>query len=49
LFLGESHCSDISSISDRDTPEMRAHKEGLFQVILRWIDEFNGSLPAPEQ
>ena len=39
----ESHCSDRNSISDRDTPEMRAHKERVFQVILGWLNH-----PSPE-
>ncbi|KAG5670378.1 hypothetical protein PVAND_000648 [Polypedilum vanderplanki] len=44
----QSHCSDTSSISDRDRPEVREHKERLFQVILRWLEEADRNQPNPE-
>lgn len=37
LFAGESHCSDLSSISARDTPEMVASKERIFELIKEWL------------
>ncbi|XP_065089084.1 putative serine protease K12H4.7 [Ochlerotatus camptorhynchus] len=32
-----SHCADLNSISDRDSPEMRAAKERVFDLIKQWV------------
>ena len=39
ILPGAAHCSDILSISEQDTPTMRAHKEKVFETIKRWIEE----------
>jgi hypothetical protein len=37
ILPGETHCSDLNSISEFDTPEMRASKERLFELIKKWL------------
>ena len=32
-----SHCADFGSISSRDSPEMRASKERLVELVRQWL------------
>uniref|UniRef100_A0A1B0GB71 Prolylcarboxypeptidase n=1 Tax=Glossina morsitans morsitans TaxID=37546 RepID=A0A1B0GB71_GLOMM len=34
-----AHCKDLNSIQDSDTPEMRASKEKISQLVRKWLAE----------
>ncbi|XP_058979210.1 putative serine protease K12H4.7 isoform X1 [Musca domestica] len=34
-----AHCKDLGSISDNDTPELRASKEKVAQLVREWLSE----------
>lgn len=46
-FLVESHCSDLGSISEYDSPEMRASKERIFELVQQWLGVSAPPAPAP--
>ncbi|XP_052868408.1 putative serine protease K12H4.7 [Anopheles cruzii] len=37
VIPGASHCADLSSISERDSTEMRAAKERIFELVQVWL------------
>lgn len=38
LFPVESHVSDLNSIKASDTPQMRANKERVFELVQQWLE-----------
>lgn len=36
-FSVHAHCKDLGSISDRDTPELRASKEKVAALVRQWL------------
>lgn len=37
VIPGASHCADFGSISSYDSPEMRASKERLVELVREWL------------
>lgn len=37
MYLVHAHCKDFGSISTKDTPEMKASKERIAELVREWV------------